>query len=194
MYFIRYRQPYISCQPPDWPRDREIAMGSEIARVGKAHFRKQFREGHWLPRGDTQPPVQQGPYSDGDRGFTIPVQPPKSKQSRLSTTVSIVFFVIIIGCGAVFCPNELGLALVSGVVLCIIIYVLYLASLALAVARHDRWLGRCLKRYKATESARITYRHVLSCGRCGQQLRLPSGRGRVRVHCPSCSNSFLYHT
>lgn len=34
-----------------------------------------------------------------------------------------------------------------------------------------------------------TYRH-LSCPSCGQRVRVPRGKGRIRVRCPSCGASF----
>ena len=36
MYLIRYKQPYVIWHSPDWPVQREIAMGREVARIGKA--------------------------------------------------------------------------------------------------------------------------------------------------------------
>ena len=33
-------------------------------------------------------------------------------------------------------------------------------------------------------------RRVVSCDRCSQKLRVPTGKGRVNVTCPKCSNRF----
>ena len=40
----------------------------------------------------------------------------------------------------------------------------------------------------AAKEAR-SYRH-LTCPSCGQRVRVPRGKGRVRVTCPSCHNRF----
>jgi hypothetical protein len=152
MYLIKYKQPYVAWHPPDWPVEREIAMGEQVAELGKADFRKRFRKRHWLPQRESQPNAQQTPYSDGERGFTIPVQPAAPKKRKWSDILSIMAAILILAFGVVFAlPNHL-LALISGAILCLINYLWYLASLGLAVARYDRWLNRCLARYRASRS------------------------------------------
>lgn len=38
-----------------------------------------------------------------------------------------------------------------------------------------------------------TYRYF-KCSRCGQRLRVPRGKGRVRITCPKCKNEFTKNT
>ena len=35
---------------------------------------------------------------------------------------------------------------------------------------------------------------VVTCESCGQQLRVPSGKGNIKVRCPKCSNIFQLFT
>ena len=35
-----------------------------------------------------------------------------------------------------------------------------------------------------------TYKHF-KCPQCGQKIRIPRGRGKVEIHCPKCSASFI---
>jgi ribosomal protein S27E len=193
MYLIRYKQPYVTWHPPDWPIDREIAMGREVAQLGKAELRKRFRQGHWLP-GKDDAAAPQGPYSDSERGFTIPTQPATPKRKKVSDIISIVIAALLLIGGAVFALPVLLLALVSGVVLGVIIYVWYLASLGFAVARYDRWLSRCLHRYQIADKTSSDFQHVSSCPGCGQKLRFPAGKGQLRIHCPSCGHTSLHQS
>ena len=196
MYFIRYKQPYVTWHPPDWPVQREIAMGREVARIGKAHLRKQFRQGHWLPHGE-QAAAPEGPHSEGDHGFmmpTMPAQPALTKGKKGSGIISIIIAAMLLIAGAVFALPVLLLALVSGAVLGVIIYVWYVASLGLAVARYDRWLSKCVERYRISEKASYDFHHVLECPACGQKVRFPAGKGQLRVHCPSCSHTSLHQS
>ena len=45
---------------------------------------------------------------------------------------------------------------------------------------------------ETTQAAPADFKHIVSCERCGQQLRVPSGKGRLQVRCPSCNHSFSY--
>jgi hypothetical protein len=46
----------------------------------------------------------------------------------------------------------------------------------------------------ASQAAPADFKHIISCERCGQQLRVPSGKGRLLVRCPSCTHSFPYYS
>ncbi len=194
MYLIRYKQPYVTWHAPDWPVEREVAMGKEVAELGKAHLRKRFREGRWLPRGSAQPTTEQGLHSDGEHGFTIPAQPTATRRTKWSDILSIIIAVVLLAFGAVFALPVLLLALISGAILGVIIYLWYLGSLGLAVARYDRWLSRCLARYRISEKTSCDFHYVLSCEACGQKLRVPAGKGQIRLHCPSCLHTSLYQS
>lgn len=42
---------------------------------------------------------------------------------------------------------------------------------------------------KAAWTEKRTYKHV-KCTKCGQKVRVPRGKGRLRVTCPSCGEKF----
>ena len=33
--------------------------------------------------------------------------------------------------------------------------------------------------------------HYYRCPKCGQQLRVPRGRGKISITCPKCGNQFI---
>ena len=35
---------------------------------------------------------------------------------------------------------------------------------------------------------------IYSCPRCRQKIRVPRGKGRIRIRCPRCGNSFIKKT
>jgi hypothetical protein len=49
----------------------------------------------------------------------------------------------------------------------------------------DTW-----QRTNAAPASTPSFSHIFSCPRCAQQLRVPSGRGRVRITSRSCANVF----
>lgn len=49
--------------------------------------------------------------------------------------------------------------------------------------------ARLLKNPKGTIDERRSYRH-LTCPSCGQQMRVPRGKGKMRVTCPKCHQKF----
>ncbi len=46
-----------------------------------------------------------------------------------------------------------------------------------------------IKNPRATMDERRSYKH-LTCPSCGQQMRVPRGKGKMRVTCPKCKNKF----
>ena len=48
------------------------------------------------------------------------------------------------------------------------------------------WANRYILRFKQ----RKQYRYF-RCPQCGQQLRVPRGRGKISITCPKCHNQFI---
>ena len=48
------------------------------------------------------------------------------------------------------------------------------------------WANRYILRFKQ----RKQYRYF-RCPQCGQQLRVPRGRGKISIPCPKCHNQFI---
>ena len=65
--------------------------------------------------------------------------------------------------------------------------VLYWLGLAALVYSYFRILSRnTRKRYE--ENLKYLY---YRCPKCGQQLRVPRGRGKISITCPKCGNQFI---
>ena len=203
--YVKYKQPYVTWHPPNWPLWREIQVGEEVFRLGKAHLRKKFCEGHWLPKADTpDAPTVNKVNSNGPHGFTAhPTAGTYSGHSQIpkkkpwwSAIFACAFYVLLFCGGAaalIFAWPVVLPAMVIGLMLGIIIYLWYLASLGLAVARFTRWLSRCEARYKAIQATSGGESHVIACHYCNQQIRFPARIGSLRIRCPACRLTFLYH-
>lgn len=61
----------------------------------------------------------------------------------------------------------------------------------------DRFARKALAPFRGVAqraAVRAKYRsshRVLSCPQCGQSLRVPKGKGKLRVSCPKCGSSFM---
>ena len=44
--------------------------------------------------------------------------------------------------------------------------------------------------WKEAFACRKTHK-IFSCPSCGQKVRVPKGKGKVKVHCPKCNVSFI---
>jgi hypothetical protein len=207
--YVKYNQPYVTWTPPTWPLSREMAVGEEVSRLGKAHLRRKFCEGRWLPKADTpEIAASNTVHSDGANGFTVhPTQttyftghaaPKKSRWlSWLAMVLFCAFFALLIGGGIAMLVSDWRIvirATVTGLILSVITYLLYLASLGFAVARFNRWLTRCESQFKAIKATSGGVTHVVACTHCFQHLRFPARIGRLRIRCPSCRHAFLYDT
>ena len=52
--------------------------------------------------------------------------------------------------------------------------------------RVTTWLGKYQVRFKQRKAY-----HYDRCPKCGQQLRVPRGRGKISITCPKCGNQFI---
>lgn len=175
--YVKFDQPYAVFRDPNLNSAQEIEMGEQISRLGKAHFRRTFRKGTWVPKFSSR----QNPTGGG---FSW----------RNSTWGARILQIIIIGlfiAALVALPWILPFTLL----LCIAVYLLYLISLGWACFRHDRWLSHCLACYRRSQKPKAsTFSHIFSCQKCGQSLRVPANKGRLRVHCPSCHSEEYFNS
>ena len=54
---------------------------------------------------------------------------------------------------------------------------------------HNKAMSK-INGWKDAFACRKTHR-IFTCPGCGQKVRVPKGRGTVKVHCPKCSTSFI---
>ncbi|MCX6967577.1 MAG: hypothetical protein NTZ46_07320 [Verrucomicrobia bacterium] len=54
------------------------------------------------------------------------------------------------------------------------------------------WVSKMQQRYeqKRAGAAPFAVHNIVACPKCGQQLRLPAGKGRIRVTCSACGTQF----
>lgn len=57
------------------------------------------------------------------------------------------------------------------------------------------WNPICVKLNQSANRVKgyKTYRYY-KCPKCGQRLRVPKGKGRIRINCPKCHNEFVKNT
>ena len=51
------------------------------------------------------------------------------------------------------------------------------------------WFNLLKRKYKD----RSTHKYF-SCPQCGKTVRVPKGKGKIRITCPNCANSFIKET
>ena len=52
--------------------------------------------------------------------------------------------------------------------------------------RVTTWFGKQQVRFKQRKDY-----HYYRCPQCGQQLRVPRGRGKISITCPKCGHQFI---
>lgn len=45
-------------------------------------------------------------------------------------------------------------------------------------------------RYKKAEMAQSKHYHIYKCPKCRQKIRIPRGKGKIAITCPTCHNEF----
>ncbi len=201
--YVPFKYKIVSWQPPlGWTLAQEIQMGEQVHRLGKAHFIKLFS----TPP-DTSiaadPDAMRGPGEKSNfvfRPFSKERKPgirlvPVPLQSRKSIDKETVIGGLVAGTAvaatAVLAPHILAVGAVGG------IYAggMYFGSKRIAVWRYSRWLDQCLKKYLLSVEAdkpNWVMHEIIPCGQCGQRLRVPNNRGRLKVICPICRTQFVY--
>lgn len=49
--------------------------------------------------------------------------------------------------------------------------------------------------YKSTRKPKSDKNHkIFQCGKCGQMIRVPKGKGKIAITCPSCKQEFIKRT
>ena len=94
--------------------------------------------------------------------------------------------------------DQLSLALIAGYfVLYFLSYIPYcrflswigLLIFAVVLFRTKNWFRNLKVRFHD----RKTHRYY-KCKNCGQKLRVPKGRGKIKITCPKCHNQFIKKT
>ncbi len=50
-----------------------------------------------------------------------------------------------------------------------------------------------ISKFKGTrgKASQMKSFHIYKCPDCGQKIRVPRGKGKIRIHCPKCGGSFI---
>ena len=167
---VLFKYLWYSWSPPVQTRQEQISTGEQIARFGKEHFRREFRrktQEHSLSpeQQATREAVQKWPQWQRIALLTVGIATCLAACFSMPFLIPIVILILIIALGS-----------------------------WLALFRFNRWLARCLKAYDGEKLNSKTFSHIVACSGCGQSLRIPSGRGKLRIRCPYCSNEFFYES
>ena len=137
MYFpIQYIT--VGWTPPVLNPEEEIALGEKVSRLGKAHFRREFRRKSMRHQASAEEIAASETFRNRPkwyRAFCI-----------------ALFACIVIGASIVAPAILLAVFPITAFIL-----LMYFGSLGIAVLRYDRWLARCLARFhESQDSGHIT--------------------------------------
>ncbi len=109
---------------------------------------------------------------------------------RVTSTASLVCLLLTL-------VPRLGFLLYVGVALLALSYWRMLSRNVAGRYRENAtylaYLGRLRRRWdrvKARTAGRRTH-HFLRCSGCGAEMKVPRGKGKVRITCPSCKTQFV---
>lgn len=91
------------------------------------------------------------------------------------------------------------------------IHILYWASLVLLILLYYRMMSRSISARWAENQKYLAMRNkvtgffrggssrtkadpnyrIMKCPQCKQKVRVPKGKGKIRIHCPKCGNDFI---
>jgi hypothetical protein len=149
-------------RPPQLTAVAEIAVGEEVHRLGKDNLKKEFLA-----------------------GLSSAAEEPSRHTPKGKASAVVVAGLSIAGV-AVFAPG----ILVAGATAGLYAGGMYYGSRRLALWRFNRWLDRCLASYLDSEKPRLIENEIIACRQCGQRLRIPVGKGRLKITCPKCGSAF----
>lgn len=114
--------------------------------------------------------------------------------------IALLVSFLIVSFLFVFLPRELFfIRIIEYVPLAICIYRMFSKNLVKRQEENDKfirwWSGITPKINKKINRIKDSKTHkFIKCPNCKQLLRLPRGRGRIRIVCPKCSNIFERRT
>ena len=122
----------LNWSPPKLTPEEEIAMGEQVARLGKAHFRREFRK-------------------RSKRSQASPEQAAAAEKFRSRPTwyraLVITGFIGMVVVAFIVAPA----AMLMIFPITAFILLMYFGSLGIAVWRFNRWLSRCLSRFQESQ-------------------------------------------
>lgn len=108
-------------------------------------------------------------------------------------------FLVWTGLG-IFIVNLFLNNFIISIIASILILICYFRALSKNYARcsaqnewylsHTEGIRSFFRKYKTRWKMRKTH-HIYQCKKCGQDIRIPKGKGKIMITCPKCHNEFM---
>ena len=111
---------------------------------------------------------------------------------------AMLIFALVLCVLSLFVPRRLsGIIYYISLILIILMYIrMFSKNIQKRYQENNKYLSlkasflRKFQREKEIFSQRRFY-HFYRCPRCRQRIRIPRGKGRIEIRCPTCSQTFI---
>ncbi len=112
------------------------------------------------------------------------------KLGRFLTAAAFVLFV-----AGLFIRNPL-VDFIAAAVLLISYYRMFSKNIRKRFEENQKFERFCFKITETFRRWRFRFQqgmkfHIYKCPGCGQKIRVPRGKGKIKIHCPRCNTDFI---